>query len=109
MGAGIALQFRNRFGPITTELKVGDVVVQETGIWYIFHLITKARFFQKPTYETMRACLERLRDLIIERGISTLSMPKIGSGLDRLDWNRVETLIRTVFAETEIRITVYIF
>ena len=34
-------------------------------------------------------------------------MPKIGCGLDKLDWNVVITIIKNVFFETTIRIDVY--
>ena len=34
-------------------------------------------------------------------------MPKIGCGLDKLDWNAVRTMIKNVFLETPIKIDVY--
>ena len=34
-------------------------------------------------------------------------MPKIGCGLDKLDWNVVITIIKNVFLETTIKIDVY--
>ena len=35
------------------------------------------------------------------------AMPKIGCGLDKLDWNVVITIIKNVFLETTIKIDVY--
>jgi hypothetical protein len=34
-------------------------------------------------------------------------MPRIGSGLDSLDWGNVTGLIYKIFEETNIQITVY--
>jgi hypothetical protein len=34
-------------------------------------------------------------------------MPKIGCGLDGLDWDIVSTLIKGVFSDTDVNIQVY--
>lgn len=38
--------------------------------------------------------------------MTQLAIPKIGSGLDRLEWEKVRILIHQVFADTEIEIVV---
>ena len=35
-----------------------------------------------------------------------IAMPKIGSGLDRLNWQDVEQIIKDVFADTDVEILV---
>lgn len=72
----------------------------------VANLVTKERYFHKPTLETLRQSLEGLRGQAAERGISKLAMPKIGCGLDRLQWEDVRGIIKDVFGKDEIEITV---
>lgn len=44
----------------------------------------------------------------LEHGVTKISIPKIGSGLDLLDWNRVKSLIEKVFSGSNIQMTVYV-
>ena len=50
---------------------------------------------------------ETLKNMCIVNNVKELSMPKIGCGLDRLDWNIVRVYIQKVFADTDIEISVY--
>ncbi len=74
-----------------------------------FNLITKERCFHKPTYESLRMSLGKMRDICLELGITKLAMPKIGCGIDGLSWSTVSTMIQDVFKDTEIEIIVCIF
>lgn len=74
----------------------------------VFNLVTKPRCFHKPTYASLRETLEDMRDQCENLDIEHLAMPKIGCGLDGLDWNIVREMIQDVFAETDINITVFI-
>ena len=111
MGAGIALAFHKIFGQVE---KLKSQVKSWPGLGIlehksrsIFYLVTKEKFYQKPTYEAMEACLKLLQQQIVLRKISKLSIPFLGCGLDKLDWTRVEEMIKDVFKETDIEITVY--
>ena len=73
------------------------------------NLVTKERYFHKPTLETLRQSLEDLRGQALERGLKKLAMPKIGCGLDKLQWNDVREIIKDVFKDTEIEILVKFF
>lgn len=72
----------------------------------VANLVTKERYFHKPTLETLRQSLENLREQTLERKLSKLAMPKIGCGLDKLQWEDVREVIKEVFCETEIDILV---
>ena len=72
----------------------------------VFNLITKERYFQKPTYETMRGALECMKALCAQKDIRRIAMPVIGCGLDRLEWEKVSAVIRDVFAGTDVEILV---
>ena len=72
------------------------------------NLVTKERYFHKPTLETLKQSLEDLRKQAVERGLKKLAMPKIGCGLDKLQWDEVREVIKDVFKDTEIEILVKI-
>ena len=56
---------------------------------------------------TLESSLRALRDLCIQNGVHRLAMPRIGCGLDRLDWNQVSQLIQRIFQEDDVEITIY--
>ena len=51
--------------------------------------------------------LEELKKLCYRLKIDKLSMPRIGCGLDRLNWSLVKEMIEEVFEDSGIDITVY--
>ena len=72
----------------------------------VFNLITKERYFQKPTYESLRGALECMKTLCGEKGVRRVAMPVIGCGLDRLEWEKVSAIIREVFSDTGVEVLV---
>lgn len=78
---------------------------------FIYYLVTKERTAPGylPTYQSLECSLEAMRDLMKQNGDTKLSIPQIGCGLDGLKWDKVEEIIRRVFEETDIEITVYVF
>ena len=111
LGKGVAKIFRDKFGRID-ELKqsgagVTDIAVLKEGNRFIYNLVTKEVYSGKPTYDHLRQCLEKMRDHGLEHSVTQISMPRIGCGLDMLTWSAVKTLIKNVFLNTNITITVY--
>ncbi|KAM6232510.1 ADP-ribose glycohydrolase OARD1 isoform 1-T1 [Spheniscus humboldti] len=111
MGAGIAVLFKKKFGGVQELLdqqkKTGEVAVLQREDRYIYYLITKKKVSHKPTYESMRKSLEAMKAHCLNNGVTDISMPRIGCGLDRLDWNKVSAILGEVFEDTDIKITVY--
>lgn len=116
MGKGIVVEFNRRFD-MKNKLKAHypDYLDQwqkekkSSGCVLagrVFNLITKERYFQKPTYETMRGALECMKALCAQKDICRVAMPVIGCGLDRLEWEKVSAVIRDVFAGTDVEILV---
>lgn len=112
LGAGIAVQFNRRFD-LHKKLKAeypryanywngGTCLLEDR----VFNLVTKSRYWQKPTYKSMSDALVAMRDICVERGINRIAMPVIGCGLDKLDWHRVSKLIKEIFVNTEVEIIV---
>ncbi|XP_068015900.1 ADP-ribose glycohydrolase OARD1 [Melanerpes formicivorus] len=111
MGAGIALLFKERFGGVQELLqqkkRTGEVAVLQREQRFIYYLITKKKVSHKPTYESMRQSLEAMRAHSLSNGVSDICMPRIGCGLDGLEWSKVSAILGEVFGGTDINITVY--
>ena len=115
MGAGIAKEFAKRGVKAQLQrdyqdIEVGDCLVSDTTGWRAeLNLVTKEKYWQKPTYETMRMALEDTKSLyeeIMSYENVKLAMPRIGCGLDRLQWDKVKAIIEEVFADTDVEILV---
>jgi len=111
LGKGIAKLFREKFGRID-ELKdsgarVGGLAVLKDGKRFIYNLVTKEKYSDKPSYESLRKSLEAMKVHCLAHGVESISMPRIGCGLDGLSWPAVRTLIKNVFQLETVRITVY--
>lgn len=110
MGLGIVVEFNKRFHMKSkiqqyaknNTIKVGDSIL----INKVFNLITKFKYYGKPTYDTLRMSLENMREQIISENIKYLAMPKIGSGLDKLSWGKVREIIQELFEDVDIEILV---
>lgn len=118
MGKGIAVQFNQHFD-MRNKLRAAypgyladwqaqglsfDCILQGR----VFNLITKERYYHKPTYQSLQGALEIMRGLCQEQKIRRLAMPLIGCGLDGLQWQQVSGIIQQVFAELDGQILVCI-
>lgn len=114
LGAGIAKEFVDKmdmkhwlmlFYPIQ-EGEESKYIGKALIIGRVFNLVTKAHHYEKPTYEALYSALRDMRHQCETRCIRHLAMPKIGCGLDRLDWDRVSAMIKEVFEDLDIDILV---
>ena len=111
MGKGIAVSFKEKFGSLDVLKsqckRVGQVAILFQPPRHIFYLITKPRFFDKPTYPILNECLVSMKEFCVANDVKHLSMPRIGCGLDGLRWTSVRNLICDIFRTTDIRISIY--
>jgi len=109
MGAGIAVQFRKRFNLSMLQAMANEKPL-EIGKCYkagrVLNLVTKSKYWNKPTYESFTQAVVSMRDVCMEAGITKLAMPQIGCGLDKLQWGRVKEIIIEVFKGTDMEIIV---
>ncbi|XP_078582867.1 ADP-ribose glycohydrolase OARD1-like [Branchiostoma floridae x Branchiostoma japonicum] len=111
MGKGIAVIFKKKFGRVE-ELKrqgqkPGGVAVLKTEQRYVYYLVTKEKYWQKPTYRSLESSLQAMKTHCEQHQVSRLAMPRIGCGLDRLQWDRVSQMVQNIFSEMDMTITVY--
>ena len=118
LGAGIAIQFQKRFG---TKMQLIAQYPNYLSIWdtqfvgrgdciltdhRVFNLVTKRNYWEKPTYVSLYVALNEMKKLVIEHGVKKLAMPKIGCGLDLLEWRNVSGMIKAIFEDIDIEIVV---
>lgn len=118
MGKGIAREFCRKY-PVFSYQKTAlrDYYLKNpNGVFLvriddilIANLVTKEKYFNKPTYASLKKSLRACSDVLSEQGlpVKRLIMPKISCGLDRLDWSCVKPLIEDVFSDTDYKILVF--
>jgi len=107
MGAGIAVPFQKKFKlRKQLELKSTGKHPECIQVGRVFNLITKAKYWHKPTYQSVKMALYDMKNQIVANDIQWLAMPRISSGLDRLSWPRVLEMIKEVFEDVDIDIQV---
>ena len=74
---------------------------------FIYNLVTKRRFFDKPTYGTLELSLQALKQHLKRHTIQKLAIPKHGCGYDQLHWPTVFSILSKVFSGSNLTITVY--
>lgn len=87
--------------------RVGHIAVLEQDGRFIYYLVTKKYSTDKPLFENLVCALEKMRNHCAEHSVKRLAMPRIGCGLDRLEWRDVKPKIEEVFSDLDISITVY--
>lgn len=114
LGAGIAKTFNAKFNmrkklqmmyPVSGHYtaNIGKALL----VGNTFNLVTKERYWMKPTYHSLRLTLLDMKRQCDARNIKKIAMPKIGCGLDLLDWEYVKQIIQDVFRDTDIEIVVF--
>lgn len=106
MGRGIALQFKNAFPAnfkayegacAREEVQPGKMFVFETGTFtnpkYIINFPTKRHWRGKSRIEDIESGLKALVEEIRARGIRSVAIPPLGSGLGGLVWTDVRSRI----------------
>ena len=111
LGLGIAKSFRNKFN-LTKEVLAKGIIINNLSLTSnVFNLITKSKYWQKPTYDSLRDSLISVKKTIFALNWNNtkdiqLIMSKIGCGLDKLMWKNVKNIIKEVFGDTELDIVI---
>ena len=128
LGAGIAVEFDKRYNMSKTLKEMGkeypETLKQKCiKVDNVFNLITKDKYWEKPTYDSLREALLEMKeniknklacneyykvidDRLVDKNINKLVMPKIGCGLDKLSWDKVESMIKEIFEDLNIEIII---
>ncbi len=122
MGRGVALQFKRAFPENFkayaerckhNEMRPGQVFVFETAnlgsARYIINFPTKRHWRGKSRTEDIESGLKSLVGAIEDRGIRSVALPPLGSGLGGLDWTReVRPMLAAALSELpDVRFVVF--
>lgn len=104
--SGLSLDERKNIGCFMVPVYADPVTGQIFGM--VLNIVTKLHYFEKPTYQTLRHGLIRMKELCLSLNIDKIAMPTIGCGLDKLEWSKVSEIIKDVFNDTDIEILICI-
>ena len=109
---GIAKDFLAKFHSTYQDLKmvkfgVGEVAVFNYDKRFVYNLVTKRFYYQKPTYTTLRCSLNKMRDHMLANNVTQLALPRLACGLDKLDWKTVKSMLVECFKDDPIEIRIY--
>ena len=121
MGRGVALKFKNAFPENfkayerecrLRKMAPGRMFVfelkQTTDPRYIINFPTKRHWRGKSRMADIEAGLQALTKEILSRGIRSVALPPLGSGLGGLDWPEVRERIQTALESLpKVKITVF--
>lgn len=112
LGAGIAVEFDKRYDMRNRLLKLAEEKPETLDekcieVENVFNLITKEKYWQKPSYKSLEESLLEMKEKLSKnKNIKKLVIPKIGCGLDRLSWDKVEPMVQEIFKDLDIEIVV---
>lgn len=110
LGAGVAKVFDEIYNMRLKLFKNYDNYEYHGGdalpIDNVFNLVTKDKYWNKPTYESLRKSLEMMKEWLGFLNVTKLAMPWIGCGLDRLNRDEVYNIICEVFEDMDIEIVI---
>jgi O-acetyl-ADP-ribose deacetylase (regulator of RNase III) len=120
MGAGIATGFRDRYPRMYEEYRslckaeprrfnLGDAWLwKEEGKPWVFNLATQERIWRaRASYEAIETALRSMREQADQERITTIAIPRIGTGYGGLSWKKVRAIIEKVFADWQGTLYVY--
>lgn len=110
LGAGIAVEFDKRYDMRNRLLKLAEEKPETLDekcieVENVFNLITKEKYWEKPSYNSLEESLLEMKEKL-SKNKKKLVIPKIGCGLDRLSWDKVEPMVQEIFKDLDIEIVV---
>uniref|UniRef100_A0A1D1XP44 O-acetyl-ADP-ribose deacetylase C6orf130 n=1 Tax=Anthurium amnicola TaxID=1678845 RepID=A0A1D1XP44_9ARAE len=111
MGKGIAKIFKHKYQGVeelvNQHKKIGQTATLKRGNRYIFYIITKKKYYQIPKPEDFELALWDLRKVCEELNVKHLSLPRIGTGLDKFPLEYVINAITKIFEGCDMRMTMF--
>lgn len=123
MGAGVALQFKNKYPEMNKEYvkacNDGTIQIGRPHVWtnsnffneeenvIIINFPTKLHWKNPSEYEYVEKGLEWLSNFLTNHRGKTITVPALGCGHGGLDWNVVKKMIVKYLSEIEMNILVF--
>lgn len=121
MGAGVALQFKNKFPKMyeeyVKECNLGRVKIGKPHVWkdneifnsspIIINFPTKDDWKKPSEYEYVDKGLIWLKEFLNEKDNCTITIPALGCGHGGLQWDRVKRMIEDYLGDLKANILVF--
>ncbi len=120
MGAGIATGFRERYPEMFAEYRrrcksqprlfnLGDAFLWKIeGRPLVFNLGTQESVWRaRASYEAIESALKSMREQADREGITSIAVPRIGTGYGGLSWKKVRAIIEKEFGDWHGTLYVY--
>jgi hypothetical protein len=112
MGAGAALTLHNLYN-LRHEFRninrsCPGVVAQWRGR-LILNVITKFKFFEKPTNHQMYCALQELRNYVLTHKITVIASTPLGTGKDRFPYELLLRFMYEIFQDVDVDFHFYHF
>lgn len=120
MGAGVALMFKKKYPVMFREYlhacKRNEVAPGKPYVWEkrdffsnitIINFPTKVHWKNPSEYEYIEKGLVWLRNFLLNRKSSTVTLPALGCGHGGLDWEKVKVMIKEYLGDLDTKILVF--
>lgn len=112
LGAGVARELQQKFNfrnQILAVRRSMPSLVVTYGQRTVLNLITKWRYFEKPTLNNFKRALLALRVFVLQNNIQEIATVRLGTGLDGLAFADVLEALTTVFYDVNVKVYMYYF
>ncbi len=113
---GLALSIKEEWPAIEADFKASccNGQLKEGDVWEwpntsgvdVLNLVTH-KHASKARLDDLDACLGKLADLVSQRGLKSLAIPKVGTDTGDLDWRDVKPLIEKRLGSLDIPVYLY--
>lgn len=120
MGAGIAVGFRERYPDMFAEFrrrckaKPRELNPGDCFLWkaadrpWVFNLATQEDYWRaRATYDAVEQAWKAMREQADAESITTIAMPRIGTGYGGLSWKKLCLIVERVFEDWPGTLYVY--
>lgn len=119
MGAGIALQFKQRYPDMYKQYKLdcaeGKVQLGKMHVFvrtedyprYIINFPTLHHWQDQSKLTDIEAGLHDLVQVVKEHKITSIAIPPLGCGIGGLNWDDVKQLVENAFKDEDVHVHLY--
>ena len=80
----------------------GDIFPCNFETFWVYNLFTQEEPGANAKLDFIRDSLVRMRDHMVEHGVKSMNVPKLGCGIGGLDWPEVKPVIEDVFGKSSV-------
>jgi len=87
---------------------MGSVIPVKNGKHWVYFLVIRENWWDRGAYRPMRESLSAMRDHAVANNVNNITMGRLGSYEDGLDFTHIYEDLKTTFYDTPVDLTVYL-